>query len=80
LAAALAGTAIARLPTFICGDALRDRRLVRLLPDWIDPQEPVINAIHPAGRNLSPKVRVFIDFLVEQFGGDVPYWDRGLNL
>lgn len=79
LAAALAGSGIAHLPTFICGDALRDRRLVRLLPGWVDPQEPVINAIYPAGRNLSPKVRVFIDFLVEQFGGDVPYWDRGLG-
>jgi len=80
LAAALAGFGIARLPSFICGDALRDGRLIRLLPDWIDPFEPVINAIYPASRNLSPKVRVFIDFLVEQFGGDVPYWDRDLNL
>lgn len=80
LEAALAGTAIVRSPTFICGDAVRDRRLIRLLPEWVDPFEPVINAIYPAGRNLSPKVRVFIDFLVEQFGTEVPYWDRGLDL
>lgn len=79
LAAALAGYGIVRLPTFICGDALRDGRLIRLLPEWGDPQETAINAIYPASRNLSPKVRVFIDFLVEQFGGEVPYWDRDLN-
>ncbi len=80
LAAALAGFGIAHLPTFICGDALREGRLVRLLPEWADPVESVINAIYPASRNLSPKVRVFIDFLVEQFGGEVPYWDRDLDL
>ncbi len=80
LASALAGFGIARLPSFICGDALRAGRLVRLLPEWSDPQEPVINAIYPASRNLSPKVRVFIDFLVEQFGGGVPNWDRNLAL
>ncbi|MHA1601129.1 MAG: LysR family transcriptional regulator [Alphaproteobacteria bacterium] len=80
LATALAGFGVVRLPTFICGDALRDGRLIRLLPEWGDPQESVINAIYPASRNLSPKVRVFIDFLVEQFSGDVPYWDRDLNL
>jgi DNA-binding transcriptional LysR family regulator len=80
LAAALAGFGIARLPSFICGDALRSGRLVCLLPEWGDPQEPVVNAIYPAGRNLSPKVRVFIDFLVEQFGDGAPYWDRDLAL
>ncbi len=78
--AALAGAGIVRLPSFICGDAVRDGRLVRLLADWVDPFEPEINAIYPAGRNLSPKVRVFIDFLVEQFSTDTPYWDRGLDL
>lgn len=80
LAAALTGLGVARLPSFICGDALRAGHLIRLLPEWDDPQEPVINAIYPAGRNLSPKVRVFIDFLVEQFGDRTPYWDRGLGL
>jgi len=80
MAAALAGFGIARLPTFICGDALRDRRLIPVLPEWTDPLESDINAIYPASRNLSPKVRVFIDFLIEQFGGDTPYWDRGLDL
>jgi DNA-binding transcriptional LysR family regulator len=30
--------------------------------------------IYPATRHLSVKVRVFIDFLVERFGGR-PYWD-----
>ena len=29
-------------------------------------------------RHLSPKVRVFVDFLAERFGG-APYWDEGLS-
>jgi DNA-binding transcriptional LysR family regulator len=33
-----------------------------------------IYAIYPETRHLSLKVRVFIDFLVERFGGR-PYWD-----
>ena len=33
-----------------------------------------VYAIYPQTRHLSIKVRVFIDFLVERFGGR-PYWD-----
>jgi DNA-binding transcriptional LysR family regulator len=78
LAAALGGLGIALLPGFICGDDLRAGRLVRILPDWgLTPQRD-ISAVYPAARHLSPKVRVFIDFLVERFGG-TPYWDQGLD-
>jgi DNA-binding transcriptional LysR family regulator len=79
LAAARAGLGIARLPSFICGDDVRAGHLKRVLPDLHDPQESAVYAVYPAGRNLSPKVRVFVDFLVERFGGK-PYWDRDLHL
>ena len=75
--AALGGLGIAQLPTFIVGDDLRTGRLRRVLPDWEVAAEAAVHAVYPATRNLSPKVRVVIDFLAERFG-DAPYWDRGL--
>ena len=76
LAAAVGGLGIVFLPSFICGDALRAGRLVRLLPDWAD-EDSAVHAVYPAARNLSPKVRVFVDFLAERCAA-TPYWDRGI--
>jgi len=73
----LAGLGIAQLPTFIVGDDLRAGRLLRVLPDWEAAAEAAVHAVYPATRNLSPKVRVVIDFLAERFAG-TPYWERGL--
>lgn len=78
LAAALGGLGIALLPCFICGDDLRAGRLVRVLPGWSLTPRRDISAVYPTARHLSPKVRVFIDFLAERFGG-TPYWDQGLE-
>ena len=79
LAAARAGLGICRLPSFIVGDAVRAGDLVRLLPAWQVHPAAGIHAIYPAHRHLSPKVRVFVDFLAERFGAP-PYWDRDLPL
>jgi len=78
LAAALGGLGIALLPCFICGDDLRAGRLVRVLPDWGLASDSAVSAVYPAARHLSPKVRVFVDFLVERFG-DKPYWDEAID-
>ena len=78
LAAALAGLGIALLPCFICGDDLRAGRLVRVLPDWGLASDGAVSAVYPAARHLSPKVRVFVDFLAERFG-DKPYWDEAID-
>ncbi|UEM05522.1 LysR family transcriptional regulator [Skermanella rosea] len=77
VAAAIAGQGIVRQPTFIVGDALRDGRLVTVLPDHALPQ-PSAYAVYPHARNLSPKVRSFVDFLAGHFRG-VPPWDVGLD-
>ncbi len=77
LAAAKGGAGIARLPTFICGDAVRAGELERLLPGWVDTADAAVYAVYPASRQVSPKLRVFIDFLAARFG-PAPYWDRGL--
>ncbi|WP_282607628.1 LysR family transcriptional regulator [Pelagibius sp. Alg239-R121] len=76
-AALLAGCGIAIQPSFIAGDSLRSGRLVRLFEPYQVGDESSVHAVFPANRNLSPKVRVFVDFLVERFG-DAPYWDAGI--
>lgn len=73
LAACLAGSGIAALPTFISGPSLRAGTLVRVLPQYQNTGIG-IHAVWPTGRHLSAKVRAFVDFLAERFG-PVPYWD-----
>ena len=73
LAACLAGTGIAALPTFISGPCLRAGSLVRVLPDY-ESAAFGIHAVWPANRHLSAKVRSFVDFLAQRFG-PVPYWE-----
>jgi DNA-binding transcriptional LysR family regulator len=72
--AAIAGGGIVLLPTFVVGEDLRAGRLVRLLPDH-PPPEQGLHALYPPGRHLSAKVRSFVDFLIDRFGGE-PAWDR----
>lgn len=71
--AALAGVGVVVLPTFIVGRDLQAGTLVPLLSDYV-PQDLAIHAVYPHNRHLSPKVRAFIDFLVERIGSR-PYWD-----
>jgi DNA-binding transcriptional LysR family regulator len=64
---------IALLPTFIAGADLQEGTLTTLMPDY-RPPEIAVYALYPPNRHLTAKVRLFIDFLVERFGGR-PYWD-----
>jgi len=73
LAAALAGQGVILQPTFIVGDALRDGRLVQLLPGW-RLADLNVYAVYPSTRHLSPKVRSFVDFLAARFR-DPPPWE-----
>ena len=63
--AALAGTGMCWLPSYMCEDDLRQGRLVRLLPDWQTPRG-LVHAVFPSRRGLTPAVRRFLDFLGEQ--------------
>jgi len=71
--AAIHGQGIALLPTFIVGGDLRRGALRAILPDF-EPPELALYAIYARTEPLPTKCRVFIDFLVERFGGH-PYWD-----
>ncbi len=74
--AALSGVGFIMSPTFLCGQALTRGELVSILHRHI-PTELSVNAVYPQNRHLSPKVRVFVDFLVQRFGPR-PYWDCAL--
>jgi DNA-binding transcriptional LysR family regulator len=71
--AAVRGRGIALLPTFIAAAELRRGSLQTILESYVAP-EISIYAIYPETRHLSVKVRVFIDFLIERFGGST--WDE----
>lgn len=74
--AALDGLGVAYLPTFIVGPALADGGLLQLLDPYCT-DDTAVYAVMPHSRNVSPKVRVFVDFLKDRFGGPVAPWDAG---
>lgn len=76
--AACAGMGIALMATWCAADELRSGALVPVLSDYPLVSTQTLWALYPSSRELAPKVRVFIDWLVERFGSE-PYWDRGLE-
>ncbi|MCI2810856.1 LysR substrate-binding domain-containing protein [Eoetvoesiella caeni] len=69
--AALAGCGLIQVPRFRLEEHLAAGRLVRVLTEWACPDLPVC-ALYPFHRQLSPRVRVFIDWArdiyVQKFG------------
>jgi DNA-binding transcriptional LysR family regulator len=59
--AALAGCGLIQVPRFRLEPHLQAGRLVQVLPEWRCPDMPV-SALYPFHRQLSPRVRVFIDW------------------
>lgn len=77
-AAAVAGAGIVMLPTFYIGDQLRSGELKPILCQF-RPLEIALYAVYPERRNLTPKVRAFVDFLAATFGPEPP-WEKGWKL
>jgi DNA-binding transcriptional LysR family regulator len=77
--AACAGLGIALMATWCAADELRAGTLVPILSDHPLVSTQTLWAIYPSSRELAPKVRVFIDWLVSRFGPE-PYWDQGLAI
>jgi DNA-binding transcriptional LysR family regulator len=65
-AAALAGLGIVLEPTFLVGEDLAAKRLLRLCPDWRSATLGV-HAVYPTRRHLPSKVRLLVDFLAGAF-------------
>ena len=70
----LQGYGIALKSIWEIGPYLKDHRLEIVLPDY-KPVAHSIHALYPHARFLPPRVRAFIDFMVETIG-DPPYWER----
>jgi DNA-binding transcriptional LysR family regulator len=68
--AALAGIGIARLPCYMADRKFRSAELVHVLPKYAPPSTDIA-IMFADKRNLAPKTRAFIDFLVRKFR-DVP--------
>ncbi|MEL0029081.1 MAG: LysR substrate-binding domain-containing protein, partial [Perlucidibaca sp.] len=64
--AALLGVGVAALPVMMIHEALRDGRLVDVLPGWT-PRSGIVHLAFPSRRGLLPAVRLLIDFLADEF-------------
>lgn len=69
--AALSGLGIVMQPEVLLEDDLRAGRLVRVLPDYAPATRPM-HVLTVADRKPPPKIRTFVDFLVERFGANPP--------
>ena len=65
-AAALAGLGLVQVPRYRIAPQLASGELVEVLPDLPPPTIPV-SVLYPQARQLSARVRVFADWLVERF-------------
>ncbi|MFC5343420.1 LysR substrate-binding domain-containing protein (plasmid) [Brevundimonas staleyi] len=65
--AACAGTGIALLPAELVEHPIAEARLARVLPDW-HSEDVTVHLVFPTARGLRPAVRVFIDYVVANFG------------
>ena len=68
-AAALHGLGLAGLPSFIIEDALLEHGLERVLPAWHLYSHNIWMAM-PTRKYVPARTRVFMDFLLEIFGGE----------
>lgn len=67
-AAAAAGLGVILAPSWLIECDLAEGRLKEVLPNYrVVPDAMPIYAVYPQQRHLAPKVRAFIDFLVERF-------------
>jgi DNA-binding transcriptional LysR family regulator len=71
---AVAGEGIVLQPNFIVGTDVASGALVPLLTEW-KTFELSLYAVYLSRKNLSLKVRAFVDYLVESIG-PAPYWER----
>ena len=64
--ACLAGLGVGRLPTYIFNQYLECGALELVLGEWLSDPTP-FHVVYPSNRHLSPKVRVFVEWVAEIF-------------
>jgi DNA-binding transcriptional LysR family regulator len=65
---AIGGAGILRLSEHVVARSIREGLLQPLLQDVPDPETYPLFALMPPGHHQAPKVRAFIDFLIERLG------------
>lgn len=65
---ALSGEAVTELPPFLAATAIREGRLVALLPEYPLPEQQ-INLLYPSHRHPSAIVRAYLDFCRQHLSG-----------
>lgn len=66
VAAACAGAGVACSPAWAAADAIKNGRVVELLPDW-SADDRDLWAVFPSNRYLAHRVRLFVDHLADWF-------------
>jgi DNA-binding transcriptional LysR family regulator len=74
-----AGGGIGRLPTFVANALLASGELTRLLPEFEMPAKS-LHLQFPSRQLIPRATRYLIDYLVEIFDPELPYWDRDIGL
>ncbi len=77
--AAIESAGLARLPTFLASSLILDRSLTPVLTDYTMPSKDLF-AVYPDRKFVPKKVKVFLEFLVDHFGGDEPSWEKWKQL
>jgi DNA-binding transcriptional LysR family regulator len=72
---ALEGMGIVLLPTYILGPHIKDGSLQQILPNNMAFPDMSLYATYMPSRYMQPKVRAFIDHLLDHFGRE-PSWDK----
>lgn len=72
--ALVAGLGIGVAPLYMAADALRDGRLVHVLPEYEVVNDSAIYLVYLPNRTLPSRVRAFVDFFIDRFA-PVP-WER----
>ncbi len=67
--AALRGLGVVLLPSYVVRKDLREGTLQQVLSEYISEDADVF-LIYPTARHMSPKLRVFMDFLFEHFADE----------
>jgi DNA-binding transcriptional LysR family regulator len=68
----LLGLGVAQMPMFHIARDLAEKRLVRVLEGYPVPSAPV-SVLYPRNRQLSPRVRLFIDWVARRFADHSAY-------
>lgn len=79
LAACLAGLGIIQTFAYAAGPALRERALVEILKDWRPAPYP-FHVVYPQNRYLTHRLRVFVDWLVQEFPSKVGNEEQSVSL